>query len=344
AGTGMRLIAGLLSAQTFSTTLTGDESLSRRPMGRIIKPLQQMGALINGDENGCPPLQIDPAPGLNAIDYPLPMASAQVKSCILLAGLYARGETRVTEPAPTRDHTERMLQTFGYPVTLPDAAGTVVLQPDGQLAGCEIDIPADISSAAFPIVAACITPDADVVISNVGVNPTRTGIVDILRLMGADIEYLNQRASGAEPVADIRVRYAPLRGVDIPAQLVPLAIDELPVTFIAAAVAEGTTRVTGAEELRVKESDRIAAMATGLQTLGVDAQPTLDGMIINGGSIGGGAVDTYFDHRIAMAFCVASLRATDAITVNDVQHVETSFPGFFDLCSAHGMNIQVSGD
>jgi 3-phosphoshikimate 1-carboxyvinyltransferase len=341
AGTGMRLIAGLLSAQTFGSRLTGDESLSRRPMGRVIKPLQQMGALISGDDNSCPPLNIAPAGGLRAIDYRLPMASAQVKSCVLLAGLYADGETRVTEPAKTRDHTERMLQTFGYPVSLPDKNGLVVLQPGGELTACDIDIPADISSAAFPMVAACIAENAEVLIENVGVNPTRTGVVDILRLMGADITYENTRSSGAEPVADIRVRHAPLHGVDIPADLVPLAIDELPVIFIAASVAQGTTRVTGAEELRVKESDRIAAMATGLQTLGVDATPTPDGMIIHGGSIGGGTVDTYFDHRIAMSFCIAGLRAEAPITINDTQHVETSFPGFFELCSARGMSLQV---
>jgi 3-phosphoshikimate 1-carboxyvinyltransferase len=311
-------------------------------MGRIIKPLQQMGALINGDDNSCPPLDIAPAGGLRAIDYPLPMASAQVKSCVLLAGLYADGETRVTEPARTRDHTERMLQTFGYPVSLPDENGLVVLQPGGELTACDIDIPADISSAAFPMVAACIAENAEVLIKNVGVNPTRTGVIDILRLMGADITFENTRSSGAEPVADIRVRYAPLHGVDIPADLVPLAIDELPVIFIAASVAQGTTRVTGAEELRVKESDRIAAMATGLQTLGVDATPTPDGMIIHGGSIGGGAVDTYFDHRIAMSFCIAGLRADAPITINDTQHVETSFPGFFELCSARGMLLQVA--
>jgi 3-phosphoshikimate 1-carboxyvinyltransferase len=270
------------------------------------------------------------------------MASAQVKSCVLLAGLYADGETRVTEPARTRDHTERMLQTFGYPVSLPDENGLVVLQPGGELTACDIDIPADISSAAFPMVAACIAENAEVLIENVGVNPTRTGVVDILRLMGADITYENTRSSGAEPVADIRVRHAPLHGVDIPADLVPLAIDELPVIFIAASVAQGTTRVTGAEELRVKESDRIAAMATGLQTLGVDATPTPDGMIIHGGSIGGGTVDTYFDHRIAMSFCIAGLRAEAPITINDTQHVETSFPGFFELCSARGMLLQVA--
>ncbi len=342
AGTGMRLIAGLLSAQSFPTRLTGDESLSRRPMGRIINPLCSMGAKISGDSDGCPPLSIEPAGALKAIDYQLPMASAQVKSCILLAALYASGTTRVTEPAITRDHTERMLQTFGYSVALPDESGTVQINGGGRLTGCNIDIPADISSAAFPMVAACISPGADVTLTNVGVNPTRTGVIDILRLMGADIVLTNERMSGAEPVADIRVRHSPLNGVDIPESLVPLAIDELPVVFIAAAVANGTTRVTGAEELRVKESDRIAAMATGLQTLGVDARPTPDGMVIVGGKIGGGTVDTFFDHRIAMSFCIASLRAELPIIVNDVQHVETSFPGFFELCQAQGLNVRIS--
>jgi 3-phosphoshikimate 1-carboxyvinyltransferase len=340
AGTGMRLIAGLLAAQTFATRLTGDESLSRRPMGRIIKPLSLMGANVSGDSKGCPPLSIEPAAALRAIDYQLPMASAQVKSSILLAALYANGVTRVTEPATTRDHTERMLQTFGYPVSLPDSNGTVELEGGGKLTACDIEIPADISSAAFPIVAACITPSAEITLTNVGVNPTRTGVIDILRLMGADIELVNQRLCGAEPVADIQVRYAPLRGVDIPPALVPLAIDELPVTFIAASVADGVTRVTGAEELRVKESDRIASMAVGLQTLGVAAEPTPDGMVITGGEIGGGTVDTFFDHRIAMSFCVASLRANAPIVVNDVQHVETSFPGFFELCRSQGMNLR----
>ena len=340
AGTGMRLIAGLLAAQPFATRLTGDESLSRRPMGRIIKPLSLMGADIRGDCNGCPPLSITPAAALQAIDYQLPMASAQVKSSILLAALYANGVTRVTEPGTTRDHTERMLQTFGYNVSLPDSNGTVVLQGGGKLTACDIDIPADISSAAFPIVAACITPGAEITLTNVGVNPTRTGIIDILRLMGADIEIVNQRLCGAEPVADIQVCYAPLKGVNIPPELVPFAIDELPVTFIAASVADGTTRVTGAEELRVKESDRIASMAAGLQALGVAAEPTSDGMVITGGELGGGTVDTFFDHRIAMSFCVASLRASAPIVVNDVQHVETSFPGFFELCRSQGMNLR----
>lgn len=338
AGTGMRLIAGVLAAQKFDTVLTGDESLSGRPMGRIIDPLKSMGANIDGDEKGRPPLKITASANINAIDYPLPMASAQVKSCVLLAGLYADGTTTVTEPAVTRDHTERMLRSFGYPVTSVKG-GRVSLQGGGELQACDMNIPADISSAAFLIVAASIAPDSDLTITNVGINPTRTGVIDILRLMGADIELLNQRNSGDEPVADIRVQNAPLKGIAIPESLVPLAIDELPVLFIAAAVAEGKTVVTGAEELRVKESDRIAAMAQGLVTLGVDAVATPDGMIINGGSIGGGTVDTFFDHRIAMAFCVASLRSEKPVVIKDTQHVETSFPGFFALCSKLGLNV-----
>lgn len=339
AGTGMRLIAGVLAAQKFTTVLTGDESLSRRPMGRIIDPLKLMGAVINSDDQGRPPLKIS-APGqLQAIDYRLPMASAQVKSCVLLAGIYANGSTSVFEPAVTRDHTERMLRSFGYPVRSSED-GRVTLDGGGTLQACDMNIPADISSAAFLIVAASIAPDSDITLTNIGINPTRTGVIDILRLMGANIELLNQRNSGDEPVADIRVQSAQLKGIAVPESLVPLAIDELPVVFVAAAVAEGTTTITGAEELRVKESDRIAAMAQGLMTLGVDAVATPDGMIINGGPIGGGTVDTFYDHRIAMAFCVASLRAEKPITINDTQHVETSFPGFFQLCSQLGLKVQ----
>ncbi|OED42497.1 3-phosphoshikimate 1-carboxyvinyltransferase [Chromatiales bacterium (ex Bugula neritina AB1)] len=338
AGTGMRLIAGVLAGQKFSTQLTGDESLSKRPMRRIIDPLREMGAVIDSQQSGCPPLVIDPANALAAISYQLPMASAQVKSCVLLAGLYARGRTSVTEPASTRDHTERMLRTFGYPVETDGAE--VSLQGQGKLSSTELEIPADISSAAFLLVAASIAPDSDVLLKNVGVNPTRTGVIDILKLMGADIELQNRRDAGAEPVADIRVRTANLKGIAIPESLVPLAIDELPVIFIAAACAEGTTTVTGAEELRVKESDRIAAMAEGLASLGVDAVATADGMIINGGTIGGGTVETFYDHRIAMSFCVASLCATDPITIRDTHHVETSFPGFFEQCADLGMVIK----
>ena len=343
AGTGMRLIAGVLAAQKFNTVLTGDESLSRRPMGRIIDPLTMMGAKIKGDEKGRPPLQITAPDRLHSIEYPLPMASAQVKSCVLLAGLFAQGTTSVVEPAVTRDHTERMLRGFGYQVTSADV-GKVSLKGGGTLKACDMNIPADISSAAFLMVAATIAKDADITLTNIGINPTRTGVIDILQLMGADIELQNTRQSGDEPVADIRVRSAELKGVAIPESLVPLAIDELPVVFIAAAVANGTTTVTGAEELRVKESDRIDAMAAGLKTLGVDALATTDGMVINGGSIGGGTVETFFDHRIAMAFCIASLRSNAPVVIKDTQHVETSFPGFFKLCSQIGLNINEASE
>jgi len=337
AGTGMRLLAGVLAAQNFSSTLTGDESLSRRPMARIINPLVEMGAKLHGDENGRPPLRIEPVATVQGIDYTLPMASAQVKSCVLLAGMYADGQVSVTEPEVTRDHTERMLRTFGYPVN--SQGRTVSLQGGGQLTACDLTISADISSAAFLMVAGCIARDSDVVLRNVGINPTRTGIIDILRLMGAEISLLNERLAGDEPVADIHVRSSNLKGAAIPESLVPLAIDELPVVFVAAACAEGTTTVTGARELRVKESDRIAVMEAGLLELGVDAKATDDGMIINGGPIGGGTIETDFDHRIAMSFCVASLRASEPVTINDAHHVETSFPGFFSLCADLGMKI-----
>ncbi len=341
AGTGMRLIAGVLAAQPFSSTITGDESLSRRPMGRIIQPLQKMGADISGDDQGKPPLKINPVATINAIHYDLPVASAQVKSCVLLAGLFADGEVSVTEPAPTRDHTERMLRSFGYSVET--RGNRISMQGKGKLRGCDLIVPADISSAAFILVAATIARNSDVTILGVGVNPTRTGVIEILRLMGADIEISNERLSGDEPIADIRVKSADLKGIDVPEHLVPLAIDELPVVFVAASVAHGTTRVTGAEELRVKESDRIAAMAEGLAAIGVDATATADGMIINQSQIAGGVVETHFDHRIAMSFCVAALCSSGPITVNDTQHIETSFPGFFELMSKLGMNVNNAG-
>lgn len=340
AGTGMRLIAGILAAQPFATQITGDESLSRRPMGRIVDPLRQMGANINGDDQGRPPLVVNPASSINAIHYDLPVASAQVKSCVLLAGLYADGVTSITEPAPTRDHTERMLRAFGYQVTTED--NHVSLQGNGKLTGCNLTIPADISSAAFIMVAASIAKDSDVTIESVGINPTRTGIIDILKLMGADITLGNERMAGDEPIADIRVKSAQLKGIDVPEHLVPLAIDELPVVFVAASQASGTTRITGAEELRVKESDRIASMAEGLAAIGVDATATDDGMIVNNSRIQGGVVETHFDHRIAMSFCVAALCSEKPILVKDTQHIDTSFPGFFELMSRLGMNMSIA--
>jgi 3-phosphoshikimate 1-carboxyvinyltransferase len=342
-GTSMRLMAGILSGQVFDVKLMGDHSLSRRPMKRVIAPLTQMGASIDSNE-GKPPLVIRGGEKLNAIHYDMPMASAQVKSCVLLAGLYAEGETSVTEPEVTRDHTERMLRGFGYPVkTGTDISGKtkISLHGGGKLTGCNIDVPADISSAAFFLVAASITPDSDVTITHVGVNPTRTGVIDILKLMGADIELLNQREVGGEPVADLHVRYAPLHGIHIPAHLVPLAIDEFPVLFIAAACGQGKTILTGAEELRVKESDRIQVMADGLTTLGISATPTPDGIIIEGGQIGSGTVESRDDHRISMAFSVASLRAGGTICINNCNNVATSFPNFVELANKIGFNIEI---
>jgi len=273
-----------------------------------------------------------------AIHYDMPMASAQVKSCVLLAGLYAQGTTSVVEPAPTRDHTERMLRGFGYEVKTDGAH--VSLQGGGELNAVAIDVPADISSAAFFMVAASIAPGSDITLQHVGINPTRDGIISILRLMGADITLSNQREVGGEPVADIRVKYAPLNGIDIPEEFVPLAIDEFPVLFVAASCAQGKTVLTGAEELRVKESDRIQVMADGLQTLGIDAQPTPDGMVIVGGQLGEGAVETHDDHRIAMSFTVAALRSSGPIVVNNCAHVATSFPGFVQLAQQTGIRIE----
>lgn len=338
-GTAMRLLLGLLAGQKFDSTLIGDESLSDRPMNRVINPLLDMNAAIDSDVNGTAPLTVHGNRTLTAIDYHLPMASAQVKSCILLAGLYAKGETVVTEPAPTRDHTERMLRGFGCQV---ETNGAVIKLQGGQaLTATDIEVPADISSAAFFLVAGSISPiGTELTLSHVGINPTRTGVIDILKLMGADITITNQRDVGGEPVADLIVRSAKLKGIDIPEALVPLAIDEFPVLFIAAACAEGKTTLTGAEELRVKESDRIQVMANGLITLGVDVVPTVDGIRIQGGSIGGGEVESHGDHRIAMAFSVASIRATDTIIINNCTNVNTSFPGFVDLATSTGMKVK----
>ena len=340
AGTGMRLLAGILAGQTFASELVGDASLMKRPMGRVIEPLTRMGASLNAGQGGRPPLKVLGGQSLKGIHYDLPMASAQVKSCTLLAGLYADGRTSVTEPAPTRDHTERMLRGFGYEVE--SVNGVIGLQGGGELTGATIDIPADISSAAFFMVAASIAPGSDVMLEHVGVNPTRTGVLSILSLMGADIELSNQREVGGEPVADIRIRHAPLRGIEIPEQEVPLAIDEFPAIFIAAACAQGTTVLRGAEELRVKESDRIAAMAEGLRVLGIRAEPTPDGIVIEGGVMGGGAITTYHDHRIAMAFAIAALRSTAPLEILDCDHVATSFPGFAELAVSAGLNIHVT--
>jgi len=336
-GTAMRLLLGLLAGQAFDATLTGDESLSQRPMNRVIEPLAAMNAVIDSRPGGMAPLQVHGRSQLSAINYRLPIASAQVKSCLLLAGLYAPGTSTISEPAPTRDHTERMLRGFGCEVV---SNGSDISVSGGQsLTGCDIEIPADISSAAFFLVAASIAPESEITLQHVGINPTRTGVIEILKLMGADIELLDQREIGGEPVADIRVRSAVLQGIKIPQSLVPLAIDEFPVLFIAAACATGETQLSGAEELRVKESDRIQVMADGLSTLGIAVEPTSDGIRIQGGGMAGGVIESHGDHRIAMAFSVASLRTKEAISIRDCANVNTSFPGFVDLARQVGISV-----
>lgn len=340
AGTAMRLFMGLMSAQSFDTGLIGDESLMRRPMERAARPLREMGAVIE-TRDGRPPVRIRGGQRLHGIHYAMPVASAQVKSAVLLAGLYAEGVTTVAEPAVTRDHTERMLQSFGVDVA--SRGGTATLRPPARLDGTRIVVPGDFSSAAFFIVAACLGAREPVVIEGVGVNPTRTGLLELLALMGADLRLVNHRGAGAEPVADIEVRPAPLHGIRVPERLVPLAIDEFPALFIAAACAEGETLVTGAEELRIKESDRIAVMARGLEAVGVRHEVLPDGLRIEGGSIGGGTVDSHGDHRVAMAFSVASLRSTAPVLIRDVANVATSFPGFAPLARSVGIRLAERG-
>ncbi len=340
-GTSIRLLAGIMSGQSFAVELRGDASLSRRPMGRVTKPLAAMGASITTAEGGTPPLMIRRSSSLHGIEYEMPVASAQVKSSLLLAGMYAGGRTCVSEPAPTRDHTERMLVGFGYP--LEASAGRICVRGGGRLQARAIEVPADISSATFFLVGAAIAGGSEIVLEHVGVNPTRTGCIEILRLMGADIKVGNQRVVGGEPVADLTVRCRGLNGVVIPERLVSLAIDEFPALFVAAACAEGETVLTGAAELRVKESDRIQVMADGLRALGIVAEPRPDGMMIQGGSLTGGAVESCGDHRIAMAFSMAGLRAESPVVVRDCANVNTSFPGFVEMARGAGLDIRRDG-
>ena len=339
-GTGMRLFAGLLSAQAFDTVLTGDASLTRRPMGRVITPLTMMGAEI-GSSEGTPPLSITGGRTLAGINYQQPMASAQVKSAVLLAGLYARGETFITEPAVSRDHTERMLRAMGVQLSAEENR----LRMPGQqtLKAIEVYVPGDLSSAAFFMVAALLAKDCELVIRQVGVNPTRTGVIEILRDMGGDISIENPQLFGEEPVSDIRVRSSSLTGIDLTPDRVSLAIDEFPILFIAAAAAKGISRFAGLEELRVKESDRIASMVGGLRALGVTANETPAGAEILGGDIGGGTVGSHGDHRIAMAFAVAGTRASAPVRVRDVDPVATSFPGFAALLGSIDGDIVLEG-
>ncbi len=344
AGTAIRLFTGLLAAQEFSSRLIGDESLMKRPMERVAKPLREMGAEVR-THDGKPPVDIEGGRRLHGIEYRMPVASAQVKSAILLAGLYAEGPTTVIAPAVCRDHSERMLLNCG--VRLENEGLATTIYPPERLTAQNIEVPGDFSSAAFFIVAGLLGGSGEgLLLRNVGLNPTRTGLLDILGSMGGNIEILNTRHSGAEPLADLRVRASELKGVTVPAAWVPLAIDEFPVLFIAAACAQGETVISGAEELRVKESDRIAAMSAGFKTLGVAHRVTPDGMRIEGRPAGpafeGGEVEAFGDHRIAMAFSIASLRAANSIGIRDVANVATSFPGFVELARSVGLDVAES--
>ncbi len=336
-GTSVRLMTGLLSAQSFDSELIGDKSLMTRPMMRVIEPLRAMNADISCSDKGTLPIKIKGANQLKAIDYELPVASAQLKSCLLLAGLYAEGTTSIIENKVTRDHTERMLGAFSHPVIR--NGNRISINKADKLVATEIIIPADFSSAAFFIVAATICSGSDVVLENVGVNPTRDAMLKIMQLMGADIELQNTREQAGEPVADIHIKSSELKGIDIPEELVPIAIDEFPAILIATACAKGTTRLSGAAELRVKESDRLQAMLDGFIATGIKAEATKDGMIIENSKFQGGVVNSHGDHRIAMAFAVAGMVAKEAILINDCENVATSFPGFVDLAKKAGMDI-----
>lgn len=336
-GTAMRLLAGLLAGQAFDTTLTGDASLSQRPMRRVTEPLARMGAVIATGEGGVPPLRVHGGKALQGIEYTLPVASAQVKSALLLAGLYARGETVVVEPRPTRDYTERMLAACGWPIEF--SPGRAALSGGHSLRAIDIDVPADFSSAAFFIVAATLVPGSEVCLRGIGMNPRRIGLLHVLRAMGADIAEENARTAGGESVADLVMRHAPLRGSEVPVEQVADMIDEFPILFVAAACAEGTTAIRGAAELRVKESDRIAVMAAGLRRLGVQIEETPDGAVIKGGRLTGGKVDSHGDHRCAMSFAVAGAVATGDVTITDCANVATSFPGFAGLARGCGLAI-----
>jgi len=341
AGTAIRLFTGLLAAQEFPSRLIGDASLMKRPMERVAKPLRAMGAEVR-THHGTPPVDITGGHRLRGIEYPMTVASAQVKSAILLAGLYAEGATTVIVPAVCRDHSERMLQSCG--VRIANEGLKTTLYPPERLERQELNVPGDFSSAAFFIVAGLLGAAGEgLLLQNVGVNPTRTGLLDILQRMGGHIDIENPRLSGTEPVADLRVRASALKGIEVPPSLVPLAIDEFPVLFIAAACADGETVISGAEELRLKESDRIAAMSTGLAALGVEHSVAADGMRIQGRPLGfafgGGEIDAFGDHRVAMAFCIASLRAAQPIAIRDVANVATSFPGFAQLACSAGLDV-----
>ena len=337
-GTAIRLLAGVLAGQKFDSQLLGDESLNQRPMKRISEPLSKLGANIKLTSGGNPPINIC-GNKLTGVRYDMKIASAQIKSCLLLAGIYAEDTTSITEPAPCRDHTERMLNGFGYPVTRDEAKGEITILGGGRLTAANVEIPADISSASSFMVAAAISRIGEIKLNHVGINPTRTGILSLLSLMGANIKIENKREIGGEPVGDITVRSSVLNAINVPAELIAVSIDEFPIFCVAAACAEGTTLLRGAEELRVKESDRIEAMAAGLRKLGIKVQTFADGLQIEGGTLKGGEVDSYSDHRVAMAFVVAALRASEPVLVKNCENVATSFPGFVKVARSAGINV-----
>ncbi len=336
-GTSVRLLTGLLSAQNFSSQLIGDESLMKRPMFRIINPLQKMNAKINCTDLGTLPIKIEGGQKIEGIEYELPIFSAQLKSCLLLAGLYAEGTTKIIENMATRDHTERMLANFSHSVI--KKGNQISIKKADRLIGCEIIVPGDFSSAAYFIVAAILTPNSNIILENVGVNPTRNAMIKIMKLMGADVELKNERLESGEPVATIYAKTSKLIGIDIPEELVPVAIDELPIILVAAACAKGKTKLSGAAELRVKESDRIQSMLDGFISLGIKVKALEDGMIIEGGQYNGGVINSNDDHRIAMAFSIAGIIAKAPIIINSCKNVATSFPEFVDTAKHLGMNI-----
>jgi 3-phosphoshikimate 1-carboxyvinyltransferase len=347
-GTAARLLTGILASHPFTSFMTGDASLRSRPMNRVIDPLTRMGARFETRAGGRMPLAIVGTDEMVPIEYELPMASAQVKSAVLLAGLNTAGETTVIEPAATRDHTERMLRHFGAEVRVEAAQGkgrriTVAGWP--ELLARDVDVPGDPSSAAFAVVAAALRPGSDVLVENVGINPLRAGLYATLREMGADLVYKNEREVGGEPVADLQVRGSELKGVDVPAGRAPTMIDEYPVLAIAAACARGTTRMFGLAELRAKESDRLSSVAAGLAANGVKHEMGADSLTVQGDGkppAGGGLVKTHFDHRIAMSFLVLGLAAREAVAVDDGSPIDTSFPGFADLMNALGARIEAA--
>jgi 3-phosphoshikimate 1-carboxyvinyltransferase len=338
AGTGMRLLTGLLSAQAFDSLLVGDASLSKRPMARVIRLLEKMGAEISARDGDFAPLRIHGGQALRGIEIDTQVASAQVKSALIFAALYAEGETVITEPRPTRDYTETMLKSLGWPIEY--RPGEVLVRGGGSLKAGSIRIPGDISSAAFLIAAALLIPGSDITLLNIGVNPRRTGILSAFVLMGGRIELLNERRQSGEPVADIRVRSSALQGIDLPEHLVPDMIDECPIFFVAAALAQGRTRASGLAELRVKESDRIASMVKGLQAMGADVAESPDALEISGGRLHAADIDSFEDHRIAMSFAVAAQCADGVTRIHDCANVATSFPGFVELAQSLGMNLE----